>query len=614
MAPSMMESIVMRKCDIPLKTARAIIKEAKENIELKRACLWSKEWEQECLRIHQSEKAPLQADEAEKRAQEGATAHRLRQAQTVSNSGGARITPLCGGVAPSSDCDDDVQQVRHESKVRVSNRELERQPSISHSYKNRSKSASTSRQQCDKLIGMCVSGDTEELRQPKKKIAASCKKSKTSDGSIDSVESSERNQHRRSRSTVRSDDSNLELDERASIRRSISHSQSLSRRSHTLPSESEQPDRRREKHRERSKSRRSHETDGVDATCQRERHHRSVSRQRSAGALPNRPDSDGIIARPTRRSTIALVNRPHEEPPRAEKVARTLSHEAEPKERARSKSRRESLNRSGHSTKCSERPKERSRSKSRRQSINQSAQSTKCSTPPDDRSLSTSRRASPDRSECSSRSSERRRSSHDDARSSERLSGKKDEQQFDHSPEPVTLKSILPRRMSSSDDEDDDISLDLERSVSRTSFSSADSGNALSRHLENLCESIGKTTKSRTSIGSHKSGGSAGKTRMIPVVRGSICSVSPGKSTYSSSPRKTMTKLKAPSMGAPEPSHSALRSGRYTQSNRIALRLPDLGIGACDDFDHPEHDSKTLTSRTVSTVSTSSSDDWVDFF
>ena len=80
MAPSMMESIVMRKCDIPLKTARAIIKEAKENIELKRACLWSKEWEQECLRIHQSEKAPLQADEVEKRAQEGATAHRLRQA------------------------------------------------------------------------------------------------------------------------------------------------------------------------------------------------------------------------------------------------------------------------------------------------------------------------------------------------------------------------------------------------------------------------------------------------------------------------------------------------------------------------------------------------------
>lgn len=55
MAPSMMESIVKRKCDVPLKKARAIIREAKEKIKLKQACLWSKEWEEKCLAIHQVE-------------------------------------------------------------------------------------------------------------------------------------------------------------------------------------------------------------------------------------------------------------------------------------------------------------------------------------------------------------------------------------------------------------------------------------------------------------------------------------------------------------------------------------------------------------------------------
>ena len=68
--------------------------------------------------------------------------------------------------------------------------------------------------------------------------------------------------------------------------------------------------------------------------------------------------------------------------------------------------------------------------------------------------------------------------------------------------------------------------------------------------------------------------------------------------------------LKTPSIGA-----STIKELAHTHANKISLKLLDLHQqDSCNDFDHPEHDGKTLTSRTVSTVSTSSSDDWVDFF
>ena len=83
MAPSMMESIVMRKCNVPLKRARTIIKEAKENIELKRACLWSKEWELECLRINQSENKLLEKEKAKKGQEEASAPRHLHNVRPV---------------------------------------------------------------------------------------------------------------------------------------------------------------------------------------------------------------------------------------------------------------------------------------------------------------------------------------------------------------------------------------------------------------------------------------------------------------------------------------------------------------------------------------------------
>ena len=626
MAPSMMESIVMRKCDVPLKKARIIIKEAKENIELKRACLWSKEWEQECLRINQSEKAPLEKEKTRK-AHEEASASRLQLSQNV------RPVPYSRGRTP---CDDETQHSRHRSMSRDGNGETDRHHSISNSERHRMKSGPSSRQHVDAMIGMNVGVDiTDQVhgqKERKKERSTSSSSKMSPDESMEHLDSSEKRHHRHLRSKASSD-----LDDRASARRSKAHSQLLSRRSPTLHGEVERNSETSGKRRDASRSRRCHDSDSADETCQHDMHPRSVSRHRGTNELRSRHEEE--LSHATMKTA---VSRTCPEVPRGEPTSeQMLLHDRGTKERQRSKSRqreteptddrsRSTLSRGEIPDKSvlhpggrdRDRSLGRTRSKSRSTSRNRNGHADESR----ERSRSKSRQGSPDRSVQSTRSRERQRPSHDSdadhsVRSSEPPSRqRKEDQPTDCLSQLEKLKPLLQRRTSSSDDDDDDdISMDFEGLASRTSISSAESRNILAHHLESLSESTGDMNKSRASVGSSKSGNSAGKTRMIPVVRNSSSSSSVlrGKvqaSSTSNAP-KTMSRLKSPSLGASEPSKSSLRNGRYTNANKISLKLLDLHQqDSCNDFDHPEHDGKTLTSRTVSTVSTSSSDDWVDFF
>jgi hypothetical protein len=58
MAPNMLEKIIMRKCDVTHKDAKAIVHKARENLGMlsNESVLWSKELETECLRVHQIDK------------------------------------------------------------------------------------------------------------------------------------------------------------------------------------------------------------------------------------------------------------------------------------------------------------------------------------------------------------------------------------------------------------------------------------------------------------------------------------------------------------------------------------------------------------------------------
>lgn len=412
-----------------------------------------------------------------------------------------------------------------------------------------------------------------------------------------------RKHHHRSRSKVR----NVPCDDRPAVQRSKSHSKSISKYPHSHHKANEPVD-KREKSRTRTKAGISHELGFEVEAAQQRRQLRSLSRHRLQSKTPRGSvEHDGEICKPSRRSTMAVASEYGDETYERERLARRMSQQqVGQRERLRSRPKPRAMSKDEFETKFYKTDLDHSgrtsKSERRRMSF-----------------IGTGAQNSPEKK---SRRREKKQAHEEQL----------PKPQPEALPEkPLRLKPLLPRRMSSSEDDDDDISLDFEglafmtESPEKTSPKRmSGSSNALTRYLEILSDSsLGDFNRSKASLGSCKSS-SSGKKRMVPVVRtksgnsfksGSSVSRRNEPVLAARSPHKTTSKLKTPNTAvASEPAKSILRNSRYKPTNKTSLKLPDRRSNTCaDDFDHPEHDGKTLTSRTVSTVSTSSLD-WTDSF
>jgi len=628
----------MRKAGVNHKKAKAIVKEAKENIDVKRAMLWSKELEAECFRIHDCEQEKIAKEEAKKNA----TKEPLHQQFSVRPEAYSRgtKTPVVGGITQSSR--DTAPHHRSRSKS-VKQRLMEHaeaedrvqaQGRPSAPKRHRSTSRVVSRKTSDELKGRTLKADdkkesalrrsrsvvrkkSKEEISPRKESSPSAtskpkKKSSCCSRRPEEPASPEgiRHQHSRSRSIRpeerrRSQGGQTDDDVNRAIRRSRSKSKhALTRersedsdrhpsRSHSKhhhqSKESKEEEHRREIRRSKSESRKSHNDDRERSE---DRRSKSSSRRRATMLTTTEVKSDEP-EKPSRRSTMAVVG--NSDSQSTERLSRRMSSAPDPP------------------------APEKPRTKTLRRMSKEEFEAEFDISQLDGPNLGTAKR----------------RESNDCISIPDCLTEKEKPVPLFASPEAMknTKKGcLLPRRSSSLDDDDtsneDDVSLRFDDLVFADPLPSpktktpkkndSSTGNKLSRHLEHISTTLTKDlSSSKSSMGSTKSGNS--KRRMVPVMRTSSSkSPSSARSTPSNdkadpaapvSPRrKSISKLKSPGQVQLSPNKSSLRSSRYNQK---PLKLPDFNA-SFEDFNNTDHDVKSRTSLTVSTVSIGSSD-WSDF-